>query len=104
MLLAVNDAGTALKAVTLLRGACPQVPVIARARNLDDSAALIRAGAAHAYPEAIEASLRLGATALQMLRVPLDEVEQLVQSVRDWDYRPVVDAAPDDDTGPPAAR
>ncbi len=104
VLLAVNDAGTALKAVTLLRGACPQVPVIARARNLDDSAALIRAGAAHAYPEAIEASLRLGATALQMLRVPLEEVEQLVQSVRDWDYRPVVDAAPDDDTGPPAAR
>jgi CPA2 family monovalent cation:H+ antiporter-2 len=104
VLLAVNDAGTALKAVTRLRGACPQVPVIARARNLDDSAALIRAGAAHAYPEAIEASLRLGATALQMLRVPLEEVEQLVQSVRDWDYRPVVDAAPDDDTGPPAAR
>jgi CPA2 family monovalent cation:H+ antiporter-2 len=93
VLLAVNDAGTALKAVTLLRSACPQVPVIARAGYLDDSAALIRAGAAHAYPEAIEASLRLGATALQMLRVPLEEVEQLVQSVRDWDYRPVVDVA-----------
>jgi len=39
-----------------------------------------------------------------MLRVPLEEVEQLVQSVRDWDYRPVADAAHDDDTGPPAAR
>ena len=79
--------------------------MIARARNLDDSAALIRAGAAHAYPEAIEASLRLGATALQMLRVPLEEVEQLVQvGCATGIYRPVVDAAPDDDTGPPAAR
>jgi CPA2 family monovalent cation:H+ antiporter-2 len=80
------------------------VPVIARARTLDDGAALIRAGAAHAYPEAIEASLRLGATALQMLHVPLEEVEQLVQSVRDRDYRPVADAAHDADAGPPAAR
>ena len=104
VLLAVDDAGTALKAVTLLRSACPQVPVIARARNLDDSTALIQAGAAHAYPEAIEASLRLGATALQMLHVPVEEVEQLVQAVRDWDYRPVVDAGHDADAGPPAAR
>ena len=78
--------------------------MIARARNLDDSTALIQAGAAHAYPEAIEASLRLGATALQMLHVPVEEVEQLVQSVRDWDYRPVVDAGHDADAGPPAAR
>lgn len=104
VLLAVDDAGTALKAVTLLRRACPQVPVIARARNLDDSAALIAAGAAHAHPEAIEASLRLGAAALQMLQVPAEEVEQLVQGVRDWDYRPVVDAGEERDAGPPAAR
>jgi CPA2 family monovalent cation:H+ antiporter-2 len=69
-------------------------------------AVLLQAGAAHAYPEAIEASLRLGATALQMLHVPAEEVEQLVQSVRDWDYRPVADADADAiaETGPPTAR
>lgn len=104
VLVAVDDAGTALRAVSLLRSACPQVPVIARARNLDESAALIAAGAAHAHPEAIEASLRLGATALQMLQVPAEEVEQLVQGVRDWDYRPVVDAVEERDAGPPAVR
>ena len=46
----------------------------------------------------------LGATALQMLHVPVEEVEQLVQAVRDWDYRPVVDAGHDADAVPPAAR
>lgn len=104
VLVTVDEASTALKAVTLLRAAGPQVPVIARARNLEESAALIQVGAAHAYPEAIEASLRLGATALQMLQVPADEVEQLIQGVRDWDYRPVADAAQDGDASPPVAR
>jgi CPA2 family monovalent cation:H+ antiporter-2 len=104
VMLAVDDAGTALKAVALLRRACPQVPVVARARNLEESAALLQAGAAHAYPEAIEASLRLGATALQMLHVPAEEVEQLVQSVRDWDYRPVADADALSEAGPPPTR
>lgn len=104
VLLAVDNAETSLKAVTLLRRICPQVPVIARARNLDESAALIQAGAAHAHPEAIEASLRLGATALEMLEVPAEEVEQLLQGVRDWDYRPVVDAGDGPSAGPPAVR
>ncbi len=73
----------------MLGKVCPQVPVIARARNLDESGQLVEAGATHAYPETIEASLRLGATALQMLQVPAEEVDQLVQGVRDWGYRPV---------------
>jgi CPA2 family monovalent cation:H+ antiporter-2 len=85
----VDDASAARRAVGMLGKVCPQVPVIARARNLDESSQLVEAGATHAYPETIEASLRLGATALQMLRVPVEEVDQLVQGVRDWDYRPV---------------
>ena len=95
VILTVDEAATALQAVTLLRKACPQVPVIARARTLDESSELIEAGAAEAHPEAIEASLRLGATALQMLRVAPEDIEQIVQGVRDWDYRPVAEAPPD---------
>lgn len=95
VILTVDDAATALRAVTLLRKACPQVPVIARARTLDESSELIEAGAAEAHPEAIEASLRLGATALHMLHVAPDAIEQVVQGVRDWGYRPVVEPGPD---------
>ena len=69
-----------------LRQHCPQFPVIARARDLQASSALISAGAIHAYPEAIESSLRLGAIALRMLQVPTVDIDQMLQDIRDWDY------------------
>lgn len=81
----------ALSALTYLRRMCPQVPVIARARDLESSSRLLEAGAVHALPETIEASLRLGATALQMLQIPSDDIDQVVQDMRDWRYRPVLE-------------
>jgi monovalent cation:H+ antiporter-2, CPA2 family len=91
VVITVDDSPTALRVVSYLRNHCPQVPVIARARDLQTSSQLLEAGATHAYPEAIEASLRLGATALKMLRIPVDDVDQVIQDVRDWDYQPVVE-------------
>lgn len=91
VVITIDHAGKALRTVSHLRKTCPQVPVIARARDLEASSKLIDAGATHAYPEAIEASLRLGATALQILHVPADDIDQLVQGVRAWDYQPVIE-------------
>lgn len=87
----VDGSATALGAISYMRRACPQVPVVVRARDLESSTQLLDAGASHAYPETIEASLRLGASALQMLNVPVDEIDQVVQGVRDWGYRPVLE-------------
>jgi len=98
VVITVDHAATALRAVSFLRHHCPQVPIIARARDLESSAALLEAGATHAYPEAIEASLRLGATALQMLQIPVDEVDQILQGVRDWDYQPLLEPESGPDT------
>jgi len=67
VVITVDEPTTALRAISYLRRMCPQVPVIARARDLETSTRLLAAGAVHAYPETIEASLRLGATALQIL-------------------------------------
>ncbi len=87
----VDSHAVALRAVTSLRQHCPQLPVIARARDLQASSALISAGAIHAYPEAIESSLRLGAIALRMLQVPTVDIDQMLQDIRDWDYQPVIE-------------
>lgn len=95
VVIALDQSSTALRAISHLRHACPHVPVIARARDLDASSLLLDAGAVHAYPEALEASLRLGATALRMLDVPTDEIDQMVQGVRDWDYKPILEAESD---------
>ncbi|MCO6411479.1 MAG: cation:proton antiporter [Thiogranum sp.] len=91
VVITVDDFTTALRTVAYLRSSCPQVPIIARARDLEASSRLLDAGATHAYPEAIEASLRLGATALQMLRIPTDDIDVIIQGVRDWNYKPVVE-------------
>jgi CPA2 family monovalent cation:H+ antiporter-2 len=87
----IDQAPMALRAVSFLRETCPQVPVIARARDLEETSRLLEAGATHAYPEAIEASLRLGAAALGILSVPTDDIDQIVQGVRDRDYKPVLE-------------
>ncbi len=91
VVITIDNAATAYRAISHLRRTCPQVPVIARARDLEASTRLLDAGAVHAYPETIEASLRLGATALQLLQVRSDAIDQVLQDVRDWGYKPVLE-------------
>ncbi len=91
VVITIDHAAMALRTVSYLRKHCPQVPIIARARDLQASSRLLDAGAIHAYPEAIEASLRLGATALELLQVPATDIDFVVQGVRDKDYKPVLD-------------
>jgi glutathione-regulated potassium-efflux system protein KefB len=87
VVLTIDHGPTALRAVSHLRNSYPQVPVIARARDLVASSHLLEAGATQAYPESIEASLRLGAEALQMVGAPADSVDQLLQGVRERGYK-----------------
>ena len=91
VVITIDHAAMALRAVNIVHKNCPKVPVIARARDLHASSQLLEAGATHAYPEAIEASLRLGATALQILQMPSADIEQVMQGVRDLDYKPVLE-------------
>jgi len=93
----VDSHAVALRAVAALRLHSPHLPVIARARDLAASSALIEAGAAHAYPETIEASLRLGAAALRMLHIPTADIDLMLQDIRDWDYQAVIEAPTRDD-------
>ncbi|SFP52069.1 Kef-type potassium/proton antiporter, CPA2 family [Nitrosomonas cryotolerans] len=91
IVIAVDNPNTALGAMSYINRTCPQIPVIVRAQDLATSAQLIAAGAAHAYPETIESSLRLGITALQMLNVTTDKIDEMVQDVRDQGYQPVLE-------------
>lgn len=88
----VDSHADALRAVSALRQHCPRIPVIARARDLEASSALVAAGAIHAYPETIEASLRLGATALRVLQIPTLDIDAMLQDIRDWDYQPIIES------------
>ncbi|MCU7906390.1 MAG: cation:proton antiporter [Candidatus Thiodiazotropha sp. (ex Epidulcina cf. delphinae)] len=90
VVLTIDSGPVALRAVSHVRNAYPHVPVISRARDLEACGHLLNAGASHAFPEALESSLRLGAIALQMIDVPKDNVDLLLQGVRQDNYTLVV--------------
>jgi voltage-gated potassium channel Kch len=87
VVLTIDQSATVLRTVSHLRNIYPHVPVIARARDLEACSHLLKAGATHAFPEALEASLRLGAEALKMAGAADESVELLMQGVRDRGYQ-----------------
>jgi glutathione-regulated potassium-efflux system protein KefB len=86
VVLAVDHPRTALRAVTHLRNDYPDLPVIARGKDLEGVGHLLAAGATRAFPEILESSLRLGAEALQILGVAGEDVDRLVEGVRSTRY------------------
>ncbi len=86
VVITIEQGASALRAVSHFRNTYPAVPVIARARDLEACTRLIEAGATQAFPEAIEASLRLGASALQMVGAPAENIDLLIQGVRERGY------------------
>jgi len=91
IVMTVDNSSKALEAISYLNRTCPQVPIIARARDLNMRKQLLRAGASHVYPEALEASLLLGETALELLGISLEEIDALIRDVRDAGYKPILE-------------
>ena len=99
VIITANNTAQALSAISHIRARFPKVPIICRAHDLEASGRLLAAGATQALPEAIESSLRLGAMALEMIDVPEENVEDLLQSVRRGNYELVTPSdGPEDKT------
>lgn len=90
VIITVDNSDTALHMIYYLRRTYPQIPIIARARDIETSKQLLQAGAMNVYPETVEASLLLGTTALEMLQVPQANIEQVIQDLRDKGYKPIL--------------
>jgi len=86
VVLTIDDRKAAVRATTLIRDLAPHTTIVARARDLATSDLLLRAGANKAFPEAVEASLRLAAEALESLGIGGEHTEMLVRGVRRNDY------------------
>jgi glutathione-regulated potassium-efflux system protein KefB len=91
VVLTIDNGPIALRAVSHIRNVYPHLQVVSRARDLEACGHLVKAGASHAFPEILESSLRLGAIALQMVEVPRDNVDLLLQGVRNDNYDLVKD-------------
>ncbi len=73
----------AQRLVRQLRRDYPDLPIIARARDATHAAALYRAGASHAVPETLEASLQLSEAVLVDIGVPMGPVIASIHEKRD---------------------
>jgi len=82
----LDDRKAALKATRLIHDLAPRTLIVARARDLATSNALLQAGASKAFPEAVEASLRLAAEALESLGVAGEDTALLLRGLRQTDY------------------
>lgn len=86
VVMTLDDREAALRITRLIRDLAPRTIIVARARDLATSGALMQAGANKAFPELVEASLRLAAEALESLGVAGQDTEMLVRGVRRADY------------------
>ena len=83
VILTMDDPVGAQRIVRRLHGQFPSLPIIARARDAAHAAALYRAGASHAVPEALEASLQLSEAVLVDLGVAMGPVIASIHEKRD---------------------
>jgi glutathione-regulated potassium-efflux system protein KefB len=86
VVLTIDNPVAAVKATELIRSRSADVMIVARARDLVACDALYRAGANHAFPEAVEASLKLAAETLEALGISEDETADILTGARGSDY------------------
>lgn len=83
VILTMDEPVAVQRMVRQLRRAYPDLPIIARARDASNAAALYRAGASHAVPETLEASLQLSEAVLVDIGVPMGPVIASIHEKRD---------------------
>lgn len=99
VVLTMDEPILAQRLVTRLRKAHPDLLIVARARDIAHAAALYRAGASHAVPETLEATLQLSEAVLADIGVAMgpviasihekrDEFRELIEKEGALDYRP----------------
>jgi CPA2 family monovalent cation:H+ antiporter-2 len=86
VVLTMDEPVLAQRLVTKLRRDYPDLLIVARARDPEHAAAMYRAGASHAVPETLEASLQLSEAVLVDIGVAMGPVIASIHAKRD-EYR-----------------
>lgn len=81
-----SDTRVALQTIHTVRELSYDLPIIARAKNIEQVQKLEKAGATIAIAEMFETSLQLGGAALKALDVPDQEINRILDIFRAQDY------------------
>ncbi len=82
VVMTMDDPAQHLRLTRKLRAAMPDMPIISRARGIEEAAALYRAGATDAVPETLESSLQLAESVLVDIGVAVGPVIASVHDLR----------------------
>jgi len=96
----VDEPAAANLTVQVARRLAPEVPVLARGRDLAQAQALGEAGATAAIPEIVEGSLQLGAAVLRQVGASRDEIDQTLDEFRRGLYVRLAELSREDPQGP----
>lgn len=86
VVITVDQPSMAESIVEMLRHHFPDLEILVRAHDFAQGLELERAGATHAVPELLEASLELGRDVLAAVGAPLDDVTRIIRQVREHHY------------------
>ena len=86
VVIALDNASTARKAVAAVKSIAPRMKIFARARNLVDSRVLLKDGAFAATPETIESSFFLGRSVLKHLGASDAKIKEMLSQMRTDNY------------------
>ncbi|WDR03876.1 monovalent cation:proton antiporter-2 (CPA2) family protein [Devosia algicola] len=87
VLICIDDKATATRIAELFRDEFPLVKVMARAFDRVHAIELIKAGVEYQLRETFESAIRFGAQAIEILGATPDEIEAVVEGVRERDRR-----------------
>ena len=96
----VDEPAAANLTVQVARRLAPEVPVLARGRDLAQAQALGEAGATAAIPEIVEGSLQLAAAVLRQVGASRDEIDQTLDEFRRELYVRLAELSREDPQGP----
>ncbi len=86
VVLSLDDIKVAVMIIELYKKSHPALPIIARARDEQHAAELIKAGAKVVVPETFESSLQIGAAMLEEIGLPDVEISRIVHAFRAGNY------------------
>ena len=95
VVVALDNAETARKAVLTIKSIAPRVKIFARARNLADSKVLLKEGVTAAMPETIESSFFLAYGVLGHLGIPEHKIDDMLLKMRANNYELLVSGSSD---------
>ncbi|PIR33837.1 MAG: potassium transporter [Alphaproteobacteria bacterium CG11_big_fil_rev_8_21_14_0_20_44_7] len=83
IIITIHDSRAEVRIIQTIKNTFPNVPIIARAKHIDNIEMLKKEGATYVVPEAFESSIQIGKLALRVLGAPESEINQTAKVFRE---------------------